>query len=171
MRLVGHNSASQGNVQAYFNNTWVDLCYSVNTPFNLADVVCQQLGYRGDSNYYGIATTTPSVLSSIQCNGKELNIMDCNSMEDFNILSPCQSGQKIFVICKGKLWSFSTEHAQAVIYCIFRVELRSINLSFSLELWVCFIPINCIKPVSDKLKVFIYLTILLKIKLYSFVIL
>ena len=103
VRLVGGASALEGRVEIFLLGQWGTMCDS---NWDLADatVVCHQLGYLRAVGYprYAVfgAGSGPSWYDSIDCDGSERNLTECNN----NGLSwyACSHSQDVGVMCSSK---------------------------------------------------------------------
>lgn len=108
MRLAG-TDIGKGIVQVYYNGTWGTICRSL---FNSGAFrhVCQQLGFNGYSSALRQATNFtgygPVLLNRVKCEGKELNIAQCNSGGWKNVPQDCQDhSQDLYIDCFGNSYT------------------------------------------------------------------
>ena len=81
VRLVDGNAAGEGRVEIWYNSQWNTVCDDY---WDICDanVVCQQLGYRGaatahQSAHFG-AGSGQILLDDLQCTGRESSLLECS---------------------------------------------------------------------------------------------
>ena len=100
VRLIGGNTANEGRVEVYYNNTWGTVCDDLWGQTD-SDVVCQQLGYPGaDAFYYraffGEGTGT-IWMDNVQCTSADTCLGNC-TFNGFAIHN-CQHSEDVSVTC------------------------------------------------------------------------
>ena len=100
VRLVGGNTANEGRVEVYYNNTWGTVCDDLWDQTD-SDVVCQQLGYTGANAFYynaffGEGTGT-IWMDDVQCISADTCLGNCtfNGFANHN----CQHSEDVSVNC------------------------------------------------------------------------
>ena len=100
VRLVGGNTANEGRVEVYYNNTWGTVCDDLWDQTD-SDVVCQQLGYPGAEAFYynaffGQGTGT-IWMDNVQCASTDTCLGNCtfNGFANHN----CQHSEDVSVTC------------------------------------------------------------------------
>ena len=103
VRLVGGNSANEGRVEIYYNDTWGTVCGDSYWSQSDSTTVCRQLGYTGARQYYYSTfvddENVPIWMDRVSCNTYDLCLGKC-SFNGFGN-SNCHHSQDIFVNCTG----------------------------------------------------------------------
>ena len=112
VRLASTDLA-KGIVQVYYNGTWGTICLSFLSLFygKTFQHVCQQLGFGSVSSTERQATKFsgygPVLLNRVKCEGKELNIAECNNAGWKNVPQDCQDhSQDLYVSCLGNNYTY-----------------------------------------------------------------
>ena len=98
MRLWGGDSSSLGYVQMLYGGIWESICAGSEIEKQEAGVVCRELGFTQGSHindtYLLNEGTTGFRLSSVDCQGSETSLRNCNlgtwmqqSCEDLDLLA------------------------------------------------------------------------------------
>ena len=81
VRLVDGNTAQDGRVEIWYNSQWNTVCDDF-WDINDANVVCQQLGYRGAVTAHQRAHFGQGagqiLLDNLQCTGREASLLECS---------------------------------------------------------------------------------------------
>ena len=116
VRLVGGNTAREGRVEIWYNSQWNTVCDD-SWGINDANVVCQQLGYRGaitahQSAHFGQGSGQ-ILLDDLRCTGREASLLECshNGINDHN----CGHHEDASVTCECDL-CLATCHLPWCIY-------------------------------------------------------
>ena len=102
LRLVGSNSPNEGRVQVFIGGQWVRVCDD-GWDDSEAGVVCRQLGFGSSGKARQLQTSgmREIMTSNFKCSGNEARLLQCNHNE-MNI-SDCDSSDDVEVICTGTL--------------------------------------------------------------------
>ena len=81
VRLIGGTLTRQGRVEIWYNSRWNTVCDDL-WDLRDANVVCQQLGYRGAvtahrSAYFGQGSGQ-ILLDNLRCTGTEASLLECS---------------------------------------------------------------------------------------------
>ena len=99
MRLVGIPGLnSTGRIEVLYNGSWGTICNRYFTNKD-ANVICEQLGYSGLSNFKAPFTsgTGPIWLDKVQCTGYEASIAICQNNGWGN--HSCSHDQDVGITC------------------------------------------------------------------------
>lgn len=104
LRLVGGRNALEGRVEIYHNNYWGSLCPDGWTIYEAA-ATCRHLGLGYaeqalQTDYFG---SSKIVLSGVECQGNETNLLMCRHQKYGNVTCPGTVGHVAAVICTQKL--------------------------------------------------------------------
>ena len=101
VRLVGGTTIQQGRVEIWHNSQWNTVC-DESWDITDANVVCQQLGYKGavaaqQSAHFGQGSGQ-ILLGHLQCSGREASLLEC-SHAGINVHN-CGHGEDASVTCE-----------------------------------------------------------------------
>ncbi|XP_063966830.1 uncharacterized protein LOC129277690 isoform X10 [Lytechinus pictus] len=100
VRLVGGASSNEGRVEVSYNGKWGTVCDDL-WDITDASVVCRSLDFPGAIEAVSQAKfgegTVPILLDSVQCTGRESNILDC--VHDGIGTNNCAHSEDAGVIC------------------------------------------------------------------------
>ena len=81
IQLIGGSTSRQGRVEIWYNSRWNTVCDD-SWGINDANVVCQQLGYRGavtaHQNAHFGQGSGQILLDNLQCTGREASLLECS---------------------------------------------------------------------------------------------
>ena len=104
IQLIGGSTSRQGRVEIWYNSQWNTVCDD-SWDLNDANVVCQQLGYRGavtahQSAHFGEGSGQ-ILLADLQCTGREASLLECShsGINDHN----CEHSEDASVTCECDL--------------------------------------------------------------------
>ena len=81
IQLIGGSTSRQGRVEIWYNSQWNTVCDD-SWDISDANVVCQQLGFRGavaahQSAHFGQGSGQ-ILLDDLQCTGREASLLECS---------------------------------------------------------------------------------------------
>jgi deleted-in-malignant-brain-tumors protein 1 len=107
IRLVGGETASEGNIQVQHDGEWGYIC-GTNWNINSSNVVCQMLGLSGATEALvgGFPQDEKYLcrvwLDNVQCSGNETNLWNCKH-NGLGVTGCVDERQKAGVKCKGEI--------------------------------------------------------------------
>ncbi|XP_075889636.1 neurotrypsin isoform X1 [Nelusetta ayraudi] len=103
VRLVGGDSPWEGRVEVFHNGDWGTVCDD-HWSQQHAQVVCRQLGYRGQAEVVLDGTFGEGVglilLDDVRCEGSETSLLDCE--HGIWGRTDCSHGEDVGVRCRGQ---------------------------------------------------------------------
>ncbi|XP_076114231.1 scavenger receptor cysteine-rich domain superfamily protein-like [Mytilus galloprovincialis] len=102
VKLIG-GSLNEGQLRIEYNNSWYSVCSLRNNWRDVrattAAVVCRQLGYMNGGEYRFITIDQPDLWIGLDCNGKEMNVGQCNYFMTDTYCGPIGYSNAVYIKC------------------------------------------------------------------------
>ncbi|XP_052066774.1 neurotrypsin-like [Mytilus californianus] len=102
VKLIGR-SLNEGQLRIEYNNSWYSVCSLLGNWQGVrpttAAVVCRQLGYTNGGEYRFINIDQPDLWIGLDCNGKEMNVGQCNYLMTHTYCGPRGYLNAVYIKC------------------------------------------------------------------------